>query len=152
MLPPGYYTPLPPALLLGAKNLRQRDEISIAVIRHFATKPFKYRFVSFEGEEGAEHDPSPQLLRRIKALKLPVRPVSSRKERVIEDGEKRDSDQATLGASFTIFSIAPISDDRVDVDVNECPGFGAGGVRAEYSLQREHGQWKVIKDQEIAIF
>ena len=73
---PGYYTPLPPTVLLGAGSFREREDISEIIIRHLATKPcevqpdIKYRFIGFQGNGGSYHDPDKELLQRIRDLKL----------------------------------------------------------------------------------
>ena len=48
LVPPGTYPPLPSTYLLGAATQLQRDDITEAVLRHFASKQFKYRFIAFE--------------------------------------------------------------------------------------------------------
>lgn len=157
ILPPGTYTPLPPTLLLGAANLQERDDISEALIRHLAAKSnddpeFRYRFIGFEGLEAREHDPSEELLQRIRKLKLAIEPVSTLKESVMQEGERSESEQAKHGMTYFIFDITRASEDQVDVDVNECPGYGRGGQRWTYSLLRKNGRWTITKEQPGPVF
>jgi len=155
---PGYYTPLPPTVLLGAGSFREREDISEIVTRHLATKPcevqpdIKYRFIGFQGNGGSYHDPDKELLQRIRDLKLPLKPVSEARESRIVDGVRVNSEQAERGMQYFIVYIQVEYADRAEVGVNEMPGFSGAGERFTYSLIRSNGQWKITKEEPGPIF
>ena len=156
--PPGFYTPLPPGDLLGAPSLHERDGICETIIRHLASKRcdvqpvINYRFIGFQGREVAMHDPSKELLQRIRDMKLPVEPVSTAKESRMSRGVRVDSEQAEYGMQYFIVYIQVENADHAEVGVNEMPGFSGAGERFTYSLVRSNGQWTITKEEPGPVF
>ena len=156
--PPGYFTPLPGSTLLGARSLEDRDAISVALIRRLATKPcdvkpdIKYRFIGFQGYNGAQHDPSEELLQRIRKLRFRVEPISAQMESRMQDGMRVESEQSTRGIMYFIIYISMRGEDRAEAGVNECPGSDGGGQRFTYWLARRGGEWTITNEEPGPIF
>ncbi len=147
---------MPPDFLLGARTLKERDEILEVMVRHLAAKPgrdieYHFRFLSFQGDRGPtivhDHDPHQELLQRIHDLGLAMLPVSARKESRMEHGWRIESEQGEYGVEYSIVYIEVAKDDSVEVGVNEMPGFCQGGQRFTYTIKRSNGQWTVASEK-----
>ena len=148
-------TPLPASYSLGASSISERDDICEAVLRYVVTKPgYKYRFVGFENTDGhgyINHDPSEQLMRRMRELRLPLRPLSYAKWGCIQHGSLVDSEHSAHGVIYYIMGIWMKGADEAEVEVRVEAYAGRGSQFYAYRIIRKNGQWITTEEEPGAI-
>jgi hypothetical protein len=136
---------------LAAETSRdaQIDDIHEALFRHqFAhqSQTNGVRFLSV-GETG--NDPSDQFLKRFADSKIPVRKVSACKH-TPHNGVPVDKKKGVAGMIYSIGAIKWISDTEVETH-GGCYMSKLGSDWNSYTLKKENGAWKVIKEKLIWI-
>jgi hypothetical protein len=113
---------------------------------------FRYQFnehrgakVFFIGIGEKTTDPSDEFMKRFADNKPPVRKVSTCQFNA-QEATVTDKKTGERGAQFWITSLKRISDSEVKVDGgNFYSGLGASGNI--YTLKKENGKWRVVKDE-----
>ena len=143
------YPPLPPSVLLGASSLQERDDISTAVVRFLATLPcdfmpdIRYRFIGFYGEGINRHDPSRDLLERIRRNKLRIEPVSETRFGRFRGKTLSNSEQSAHAVVYFIVFIQKLNQIQAEVTVHEYPGVGGGSLEVILKLTQKRSKWAV---------
>jgi hypothetical protein len=147
---PEDFPPLPSDHWLGASSLRERDDISLAVMQFLAVKPcdvmpdVRYRFVGFQGEGPNQNDPSRELVHRMQHLNPCIAAVSCARFGKYEGGMLVDSEQSAHGVVYFIICILKGSRTSAEVTVQEWPGLLHGGESFVLKVLQKGGKWKVV--------
>ncbi len=139
--------------LLGAENQTERDDILEAVAKRLVSKPnnfkkeIRFRFLGFqdEGNRSIGLDPSPELLQRIRRLKLDIVPFSASQWGFKGDQALFDPNHIEYGVLHMVIGIGKVSEDEARVEVNEQSRPASGAERFTYWLRRQNGKWTVTK-------
>jgi hypothetical protein len=123
----------------------QIDDIREALFRHQFVGG-GIRFLSL-GEKGK--DPSNQFMKRFADSRFPVRKVSSCKS-APHTGVPTDKKTGATGTIYSISTIKWISDTEVETH-GGCYMSKLGSDWNSYTLKKENGSWKVIKERLIVI-
>jgi len=141
---------LPPDYSLGASRLEEREDICESVVRFLAAKdPTKQNFIGFENivqGRTVHHDPTDELLRRLRDLGPRVLPVSELKGVRVRDGIVVDYHYSKNAEVCWLWGMEIVSKDQATFDLRE----GSTSYRLE--IVRRRGRWTTVGEKPMAFF
>jgi hypothetical protein len=151
---PRTLAPLPPDYSLGASSLEERDEICEAVIRFVAANHGeKYCFIGFENhvQRGSiRHDPTNELMARLRDLSPRVMPVSRAKWGRMSDGIVVDTEHSRHGAVYLLWGFSKTSADEAIFGAKVKRGVTGGSISYQFRLVRKDGKWRTVEEKPMS--
>jgi hypothetical protein len=141
---------LPADYSLGASSLAEREEICEAVVRHIASNhPTEHCFIGFENVvqgRTVHHNPTDDLLHRLRDVKGRVAPVSQAKGVRVEDGAVVEYEHPSPNVIHWLWGMNMISKDSAAFYVLE------NSTLYCFEVLRSCGKWITVKEQALSYF